>query len=66
MKLDLHGVKHVDVEILVEDFILKHETPIYIITGNSKVMKDKVIKILDEHNFKWMIMSHNLGEIIVL
>ena len=66
MKLDLHGVRHLDVDIIVEDFILKHNTPIYIITGNSKIMKDKVILILDRHNFKWIIKSSNLGEIIVL
>lgn len=66
MTLDLHGVKHQDVEDLVEDFILSHETPLYIIIGNSNVMKDKVTKILVKHDFKWMIRSHNLGEIIVL
>lgn len=66
MKLDLHGIIHANVEILVEDFILKYDTPLYIITGNSKIMKDKVIQILDKHGFKWMIKSHNLGEIIVL
>jgi hypothetical protein len=66
MKLDLHGIIHANVEILVEDFILKYDTPLYIITGNSKIMKDKVIQILDKHEFKWMIKLHNLGEIIVL
>jgi hypothetical protein len=66
LELDLHGVKHAAVDILVEDFILKHTTPIYIITGNSKVMKDKVIKVIESHDFKWLIKSHNLGEIVVL
>lgn len=66
MTLDLHGIKHQDVEDLVEDFILSHETPLYIIIGNSSIMKDKVTKILVKHDFKWMIRSHNLGEIVVL
>lgn len=66
MKLDLHGVKHIDVDIIVEDFILSYNPPLYIITGNSSTMSDKVIKILESHDFKWMIKSHNLGEIIVL
>ncbi len=66
MILDLHGVKHVDVDSMVEDFVLRHETPLYIIIGNSNAMRDKVVKILDKHNFKWMVKSHNLGEIIVL
>jgi len=66
MTLDLHGVKHVDVDIMVEDFILSHSTPLYIIVGNSNVMRDKVTKILLKHDFKWVIKSHNLGEIVVL
>ncbi len=66
MKLDLHGIKHIDVDIMVEDFILNHNTPLYIITGNSSIMKSKVITILDSHGFKWVVMSHNLGEIIIL
>lgn len=66
MTLDLHGVKHADVDVMVEDFILNHETPMYIIIGNSNVMRDKVLKILLKHDFKWVIKSHNLGEIVVL
>jgi hypothetical protein len=66
MTLDLHGVKHADVDLLVEDFVLDHVTPLYIIVGNSTVMKDKVLSILLKHDFKWMIKAHNLGEIIVL
>ena len=65
-RIDLHGVKHQDVDVMVEDFILSHDTPMYIITGNSKTMQDKVIKLLEENNFKWAIRAHNLGEIIVL
>ena len=64
-RLDLHGIKHADVDILVEDFILTNKTPMTIITGNSETMRKKTISILDQHKFKWMIMSHNLGEIIV-
>lgn len=67
-KLDLHGVKHADVEIKVEDFVMNNQyrTPVSIITGNSDTMKNKVIKVLEEHDFKWLIRSHNLGEIIVI
>ena len=64
-KLDLHGIKHADVDILVEDFVLTSKTPMTIITGNSETMRKKTISILDHHKFKWMIMSHNLGEIII-
>ena len=67
-KLDLHGTFHRDVDIIVEDFILhdKNKTPLYIITGNSEVMQKKVIRILEKHDFKWAIRTHNLGQIIVL
>lgn len=64
-RLDLHGIKHADVDILVEDFVLTNKIPMTIITGNSETMRKKTISILDLHKFKWMIMSHNLGEIIV-
>lgn len=39
-KLDLHGVRHVDVDRLVEDFIYKNqgEFPLEIICGNSGKM----------------------------
>ena len=64
-RLDLHGIKHADVDILVEDFVLTNKTPMTIITGNSETMKKKTISILDDHKFKWVIMSNNLGEIII-
>jgi len=44
--LDLHGVKHVDVERLVENFILLNEPPLSIITGNSQRMQEIVINKL--------------------
>lgn len=64
-KLDLHGIKHIDVDILVEDFCLLTKPPFYIITGNSTIMQNKTISVLNKHDFKWFIPSHNLGEIII-
>lgn len=64
-RLDLHGIKHADVEELVEDFVLSTKPICFIVTGNSNTMKKKSIDVLQRHGFKWMIMSHNLGEIIV-
>lgn len=66
MRLDLHGVKHQDVKVVVEDFLFNNKNPMYIVTGNSDAMKSIVIEILDKNDFKWMIMSKNLGEIIIL
>ena len=64
-KLDLHGIRHADVDVLVEDFCLLTKTPFSIITGNSTVMQKKTINILDKYKFKWLILSQNLGEIII-
>jgi len=52
MKLDLHGVKHEEVEKLLEDFILLNEPPFRIITGNSIRMKEIVTEVLDKHGFE--------------
>lgn len=51
-QLDLHGVRHADVEQTVEDFILLKTPPVRIITGNSKTMQELVIKALDKHGYK--------------
>ena len=40
--LDLHGIRHDDVERLVENFVLLNEPPLTIITGNSDKMRDIV------------------------
>lgn len=65
-KLDLHGIKHIDADNIIEDYILITKPPFSIITGNSTIMKNKSIDLLIKYNFKWMIMSHNLGEIIII
>ena len=43
-KLDLHGIRHSEVDRIVEDFIYKYqgEFPLEIICGNS----DKMIKLV--------------------
>ena len=53
--LDLHGVKHVDVAILVENYILQHQEscPLKIITGNSDKMKKLFIKTLESNGFNY-------------
>jgi len=40
-QLDLHGIRHSEVDRLVENFIFMNEPPIHIITGNS----DKMIEL---------------------
>lgn len=51
--LDLHGVKHEDVDRLVENFVLLNETPMKIITGNSEKMMELTLDVLDRHEFEW-------------
>ena len=48
-KLDLHGVKHQDVDWLVENFILMNQAsfPLTIICGNSVRMVDLVNATID-------------------
>jgi len=45
-ELDLHGIKHRDVQLLVEDWVLinQYSVPLKIICGNSA----KMIQLVDE------------------
>ena len=46
LHLDLHGIRHPDVGIMVQDFVLRHqeELPLIVICGNSA----KMIQIVNE------------------
>lgn len=65
-ELDLHGVKHADVEIMVEDFVLLKTPPVKIITGNSNPMKEIVRKVLKKHDYKFFDGELSKPYIIVL
>ncbi|MAZ55493.1 MAG: hypothetical protein CMP54_00635 [Flavobacteriales bacterium] len=68
-KLDLHGVRHGEVQILVEDFVLENQNylPIKIITGNSEKMKRIVTNVLNAHGFQYSDGDfYNRGYIDVL
>ncbi len=47
--LDLHGISHNQVDRVVENFVLLHQDqiPLEIICGNSQVMVNLVISILN-------------------
>ena len=51
-KLDLHGIRHYDVDRFVENFILMNELPLTIVTGNSHFMRDSVMKKCEEFEFQ--------------
>ena len=52
-ELDLHGVKHEDVDRLVENFVLLNKPPLTIITGNSQIMTKLVLDVLNRHDIDW-------------
>ena len=65
-ELDLHGLSHLQVEDLVENFVLTNEPPFRIITGNSEKMRELVSKVLESRHLQFYVPAHNPGEIIVL
>ena len=64
-KLDLHGVKHQDVDRLVENFILmnQNEIPLTIICGNSMRMIELVRNVTDR--LECEIYNPNYGTIVI-
>ena len=65
-ELDLHGVKHHDVYIKVENFVLLNNTPMNIITGRSEKMIELTTDVLKKHRFQYYIRCHNAGMITVI
>lgn len=64
--IDLHGIRHEKVQLLVENFVLLNDLPVRIITGNSPVMKSLVNQVLAKHSLKAEPEHHwNLGSLIV-
>lgn len=51
-KLDLHGVRHREVKVVVEDFIFENQNhfPLEIICGNSNKMIHLVREVSDKLN----------------
>ena len=52
-ELDLHGIRHEEVDRLIENFVLLNELPLKIITGNSEKMMLMTLDVLNRHNFEW-------------
>jgi hypothetical protein len=65
--LDLHGIRHHEVDRIVENFIFLTEYPHEIITGNSADMHRIVKDVLDRNGFLYEIGDiKNKGYIKVL
>lgn len=63
-KLDLHGVKHEDVDRIVENFVLLNNPPFEIVTGNSDKMPKLVRDVLDRHDIEWERWGHAVWKIL--
>ena len=62
--LDLHGVRHHEVERLVENFVLLEEPPLTIVCGNSDKMPIMIEDVLIKHDIKWWRVNN--GEYKIL
>jgi hypothetical protein len=58
-KLDLHGIRHHEVDALVENFILmnQEDVPLTIICGNSERMMDLVNAVINRIECKNVAMD---------
>ena len=69
LTLDLHGIKHQDVELMLENFFFWENQSstqlVEVITGNSTAMQKLVVKWLVHNEFSYYIPSNNLGIIYV-
>ena len=55
-KLDLHGVRHHEVDLMVENFIFlkQEEIPLTIICGGSSKMVELVMTVLDRTGSEYL------------
>ena len=63
-QLDLHGVKHAEVQLLVEDWVLQHSfdehLPLKIICGNSAKMIQLVDEVLHKHDINYRMWQYGV------
>ena len=63
--LDLHGIKHEEVERLLENFILLNNPPLKVITGNSDHMRYTLENFCSKHGVTYERWA-NWGEYTIL
>jgi hypothetical protein len=65
-RLDLHGIRHEEVEVLVYKFLFSNDLPVKVITGKSEPMQRIVKNIIGESGMGWHYENaSNFGCIIV-
>lgn len=69
MKIDLHGTKHEDVQRKLDVFfwecMQKKITQVEVITGMSDKMKEIVMSVSSEYNFKVDNFNINQGSLFI-
>ena len=68
-KLDLHGVRHYEIDLMVENFIFlnQHDIPLTIICGSSSKMVELVKVVLDRAGSDYLEgKGFDFGRITVL
>lgn len=69
MKIDLHGTKHEDVQRKLDVFfwecMQKKITQVEVITGMSDKMKEIVMSVSSEYNFKIDNFNINQGSLFI-
>ena len=68
-KLDLHGVRHHEIDLMVENFIFlnQHDIPLTIICGSSSKMVELVKVVLDRSGSDYLEgKGFDFGRITVL
>lgn len=58
--LDLHGIRHHDVDRLVENFIFMNQdaVPLKIICGNSQRMIELAFSVIEKHKITTAVVNH--------
>ena len=65
--LDLHGIKHENVDDIVRRFLNYVELPCEIVTGKSWHMKEMVQKVVSEYSWTcYEKDSYNYGTLIIM
>jgi len=65
--LDLHGIKHYQVDEITRSFLNFIELPCQIITGNSEQMKTIVKNVIREYEwFCYEKDSYNHGTLVIM
>ncbi len=59
MQLDLHGVRHHEVDLMVENWVLMNQSsvPLTIVCGNSQRMIDLVQAVLERLELETVVMD---------